>query len=157
MSLRRATPDDADALTRLRVQMYESWSGDVPRGAWLDASTELFRRRLADEPDTFVAFVVEEDGHVVSSGVGWIEVHLVNPNNLTGRRGHIASMSTDPAARRRGHARAILAALVEWFDARDIARVDLVATPAGEPLYRSLGFADHQDAVALVRRIEDQR
>lgn len=156
MSLRRATPDDAADLTRLRALMYDAWSGSSGGDEWRESSTAMFRRRLADETESFVAFVVEDDRRVVASGVGWIDEHLPNPHNLPGTRGHIASMSTEEAYRSRGHARAIIEALVAWFDERDVKRIDLVATPAGEPLYRSLGFAEHGDAVALVRRAEDQ-
>lgn len=154
MTLRRATADDAAALTRLRVQMYESWQEDAGGEEWRDASTAMFRRRIAEEPDDFVAYVVEVDGRVVSSGVGWLSTHLPNPRNLSGRRGHIASMSTEPAHRRRGYARQVITALVEWFAERGIVRIDLVATAEGEPLYRSVGFAEHQDAQALVWRGE---
>ncbi|HVE98264.1 MAG TPA: GNAT family N-acetyltransferase [Mycobacteriales bacterium] len=157
MSLRRATPADAAELSRLRALMYDAWSGSSAGVEWRDSATEMFRRRLAEEPDDFVAFVVEEAGHVVASGVGWVSEHLPNPHNLSGRRGHIASMSTEAAYHRRGYARSIIDALVDWFDQRDIKRIDLVATPAGEPLYRSVGFAEHPNAVALVRRAEDQR
>ncbi|MFD7668149.1 hypothetical protein [Streptomyces sp. NPDC059788] len=32
-----------------------------------------------------------------------------------------------------------------WFREQEVARVDLSASSAGEPLYRTLGFADHPD------------
>ncbi|HVE63271.1 MAG TPA: GNAT family N-acetyltransferase [Mycobacteriales bacterium] len=167
MSLRRATADDASALTRLRAAMLESMGdvaahGDGSVGAgsdepWRLCADEMFARRLSEDPETFVAFVVEDaDGTLVASGVGWISEHLPGPHNVTGRRGYIASMSTVPDGRRQGHGRQIVAALLDWFDERAISRVDLVATPMGEPLYRSFGFADHRGAVALVRRGEEQ-
>ncbi len=49
-------------------------------------------------------------------------------------------MSTLPEARGRGHARAVLRALLDWCVGRGVSRVDLRATPYGEPLYRSEGF-----------------
>ena len=56
-------------------------------------------------------------------------------------------MTTEPrglteaeAARRRGHARRVLTGLMAWLDEQGVGRVDLRATPDGQPLYASLGF-----------------
>jgi len=135
--------------------MLESMGRDEAN-EWRLNAEEMFGRRLRDEPETFAAFVVEgPSGTVVSSGVGWISEHLPSTWNVTGRRGHIASMSTEPAARRQGHARQIMVELLDWFDVRGIKRIDLTATSMGEPLYRSVGFADPGNGLPLVRRAED--
>ncbi len=136
-TLRRATPADAEALTRLRGLMHEAM-GDEPHEQWRVRCVEDFRRRLST--DSFVAFVVEEAGTVVSAGAGWIEEHLPSPYQVDGRRGHIASMSTDPAYRRNGYARLVFHALMEWFAEHDLGRVDLRATPDGQGLYAQFGF-----------------
>jgi GNAT superfamily N-acetyltransferase len=142
MGVRRATPADAEELTRLRSAMYETWGADTSDAGWREANLELFRRRLSADPD-FVAFVVDgEEGRLVASGAGWIEQHLPGPQNPTGRRGHIASMSTDPRARRQGLARAVFEALLGWFEEQGVHRIDLRATPMGEPLYRAYGFGE---------------
>jgi GNAT superfamily N-acetyltransferase len=49
-------------------------------------------------------------------------------------------MSTDPAFRRRGYARDVFSALMEWFTSLGIARVDLRATEDGRALYEQFGF-----------------
>ena len=136
-SLRPATPSDAPGLTRLRGFMHEAM-GDAVDDTWRARCEEAFARRLATEG--FVAFVVEEDGRAVAGGAGWLEEHLPSPYQLDGRRGHIASMSTDPAYRRRGYGRLVLEALMGWFAEHGIVRVDLRATPDGRPLYEAFGF-----------------
>ena len=136
-TLRRATPDDAPALTQLRGLMHEAMGSDL-NDAWRRRCEEDFRRRLGS--DVFVAFVVEADDRVVSGGAGWLEEHLPSPYQLDARRGHIASMSTDPAYQRRGYARMVFEALMSWFAEQGIPRVDLRATPDGEPLYAAFGF-----------------
>jgi GNAT superfamily N-acetyltransferase len=135
--LRRATPNDAEALARLRGVMHTSM-GDRLTDVWYDECVAAFRRRTATEE--FRAYVVEVDGAVVSSGSGWFEEHLPSPYLLSGMRGHIASMSTDPEHRRQGYGRDVFAALMEWFTSIGIARVDLRATEDGRPLYESFGF-----------------
>ncbi len=136
-TLRRATVADAAELTRLRGHMHRSM-GDEPTPGWAQRCEDTLARRLPTE--SFVAFVVEVDGRLVSGGCGWLEEHLPSPYQLDARRGHIASMSTDPSARRQGHGRAVLAALMAWFAERDIPRIDLRATPDGLPLYTAAGF-----------------
>jgi GNAT superfamily N-acetyltransferase len=49
-------------------------------------------------------------------------------------------MSTEPSARRQGHARQVMTALLGWMADQGLPRVDLRATPDGQPLYASLGF-----------------
>lgn len=148
--VRRAVPDDAAELTRLRGVMYESWGGDAASGEWAQASIAYMRRALAT--DELVAFVVDGTDGLVSCGIGWVEQHLPGPNNLSGLRGHIANMSTEPGHRRNGHARAVFEALLAWFEERGVTRIDLRATTDGEPLYRSYGFTDPHDVPLTLRR-----
>jgi len=136
-TLRRATAGDAQALTRLRGLMHLAM-GDTLTDEWEAMCVAAFGRRLGD-PD-FAAFLVVEGDLAVACGVGWLEEHLPAPYALDGRRGHISSMSTDPAFRRRGYARMVMKALMEWFDAKGVPRVDLRATPFGRPLYEAEGF-----------------
>ena len=141
-TLRRATPADAAELTRLRGLMHEAM-GDRPTGESVARTEAAFSRRLAG--DELVAYVVSEgqqgDGErLVSCGVGWLEEHLPSPYQLDPRRGHIASMSTEPSARRQGHGRAVFRALLGWFGEQGVSRVDLRATPDGQPLYEEFGF-----------------
>ena len=138
-NLRRARPDDAAELTRLRGLMVAAMGGEPTTAGWAQACEAAFTRRLA-EPDRFAAWLVEVDGRAVSSGVGWVEEHLPAPGTLDGRRGHVASMSTEPAHQRAGHGRAVLTALMGWFASLEVPRVDLRATEAGRPLYEDMGF-----------------
>lgn len=71
-------------------------------------------------------------------------------------RGHVFNMSTFPAHRRRGYARACLEALLEWFRDETQARViNMNATQDGIPLYRSVGFTEPRFA-ALQLILADQ-
>lgn len=138
-TLRRADERDADALVALRAHMHRAMGADPTVPGWAEACRAALVRRLA-EPERFAAFVVDVDGAAVSGGVGWVEEHLPSPRQLDGRRGHIASMSTDPAHRRTGHGREVLHALLGWFAELGVGRIDLRATPDGRPMYEAVGF-----------------
>ena len=137
-TVRPALPADAAALTRLRALMFASMGTPVEQPDWEQASTEAFARRLATPG--FRAYVVDGPDGLVAGGAGWVDEYLPSPRQLDGRRGHIASMSTAPAHRRQGHARAVLGALMAWFAEQGVVRVDLRATADGLPLYEAFGF-----------------
>jgi RimJ/RimL family protein N-acetyltransferase len=147
--VRQATPDDAPELVRLRGIMLSSMSGDEPPpGPWQDHAELFLRTRLA-QPDGFLAaFVVDRPagpGKLAACAVGSIEHRLAGPDNPRGTAGYVFNVATDPDQRRRGYSRACMGALMAWFAQRDVRKVDLRASPEGEPLYASLGFARTTD------------
>jgi ribosomal protein S18 acetylase RimI-like enzyme len=143
--VRRAEAVDAADLVRLRAQML----ADMGRAAggdadpWRARAEDWFADRLVRGRE-FASFVVDDpDDGVVACSAGICDFHAPGPGNLTGVRGHVFNVSTFPAHRKRGHARACLEALLEWFRDETEARViNLNATPDGIALYRSAGFTE---------------
>ncbi|YCK34236.1 GNAT family N-acetyltransferase [Actinomadura sp. ATCC 39365] len=145
---RTATEQDVPELVRLRALLFDDLGGDFfnPPNAdddWRDALARVFRQKLA-EPDCQI-LVVDGDTGLAACGIGTIEQWFPGPHSRNGRIGHVIGMVTDPSCRRRGHSRAIMLGLLDWFRDRDAVRVDLTASRGAEPLYRQLGFADHPD------------
>jgi ribosomal protein S18 acetylase RimI-like enzyme len=136
---------DIEEIIRLRALMLESVDGiEVPPGPWVEDTTATLRERLSSSDPTFVAVVVDQPDHpgrLACCVIGLIETRLGSPENPTGRFGYILNVCTDAAYRRRGYARACMEALLAWYAASDVPKIDLKATDEGEPLYRSLGFA----------------
>ncbi|WP_406402692.1 hypothetical protein OH805_25910 [Streptomyces sp. NBC_00879] len=92
MSLaRRATPDDAEELVRLRKVMQDSYLGPHPDVSWQPAAIETLRRRLADPDGDLTAFVVERPGGLAACVVGTIEYRLGGPGNPHGVSGQVLS------------------------------------------------------------------
>jgi GNAT superfamily N-acetyltransferase len=146
IQIRRAAPDDAPELVRLRGVMLGGLDGEEPApGPWQAVAEETLRKRLA-EPDpaaSLAAFVVDRPDRppaLAACAVGVIEERLGDPDNPSGRYGYVFNVATDPGYRRRGFSRGCMAAVLDWYRARGVRKVDLKATEAGEPLYRSLGF-----------------
>lgn len=150
---RLAVADDIPELLRLRGVMFDAMDRREDDGAWQESSATLLREGFAR--GDVAAFVVDHPdtpGRVVSGGVAVIVQRLGNARNPSGRYGHVQSMATDPEFRRQGLARAVLAALLAWFEQRDIVAVDLHASPMGEPLYRSMGFREGHEPELRWRR-----
>jgi GNAT superfamily N-acetyltransferase len=61
-------------------------------------------------------------------------------------------VATDERWRRSGLSRAILQALLSWYETKEVPTIELHATAIGERLYRSLGFQEGpHTALRLVR------
>jgi GNAT superfamily N-acetyltransferase len=142
VEVRRATPEDADELVRLRQVMFDALVGSHgTAGGWEAAAAEVFRTGLAD--GSVVAYVVDgPDGGLVAGGVATVSQRIPGPGNHSGRFGFVQSMATDLAWRRHGLGRLVFAALMDWFRSEGVTAVDLHASPEGDALYRSFGFAE---------------
>ncbi|MCF3124483.1 GNAT family N-acetyltransferase [Streptomyces arenae] len=146
--VRQAAEKDLPELVRLRALLFEDMGGEYfnPGSAgddWRHRLARVLKDQLASDA-TRILVVDGEDG-LAACGIGSVEQWFPGPHNVTGRVGHVIGVVTDPAYRRRGHSRAIMRSLLDWFRTRDVSRVDLYASPEGEPLYRDLGFVDHPD------------
>jgi ribosomal protein S18 acetylase RimI-like enzyme len=142
-------PEDAPELVRLRGVMFADLQGHEPEpGRWQSASEETLRKRLADPEGSLAAFVVDGPDRavtLVACAVGVVEQRLASPTHQTVDLGYVFNVATDPGYRRRGYSRACMEALLGWFRQRGVRKIDLHASVAGEPLYRSLGFLRSKD------------
>ncbi|MEU9624915.1 MULTISPECIES: GNAT family N-acetyltransferase [unclassified Streptomyces] len=146
--LRQAAEDDIAELVRLRALLFEDLGGDFFAPAagsddWLDALASVLKEQMT--ADAVRILVVDGAAGLAACGIGTVEQRLPGPHLRNGRIGQVIGVVTDPAYRRRGHSRAILEGLLDWFREREVARVDLYASAEGEPLYRDLGFVNHPD------------
>jgi GNAT superfamily N-acetyltransferase len=145
--VRRALPEDAEEVLRLRQIMIDSLFG-APSAVWHGESLPTLRAKLGERDGDFTAFVVdhpERPGALASLVAGTIDYRIGKSGEPRGMVGFVFSVATDPSARRRGYARACMTTLLEWFRERGARRVQLTASPEAEPLYVSLGFRPKPD------------
>ncbi|WP_314225723.1 GNAT family N-acetyltransferase [Streptomyces zaehneri] len=146
--VRRALPEDAAEVLRLRQLMIDSLSPVDSSTGWHAESLPTLRERLAEPDGDFAAFVVdhpERPGTLAALVVGTVEYRIGRAGNPRGIIGFVFSVATDPDARRRGYARAGMDALLAWFRARGVVQVHLTASADAAPLYSSLGFRPKPD------------
>ncbi|MFB8032963.1 GNAT family N-acetyltransferase [Streptomyces sp. NPDC056004] len=155
-AVRQAVEGDIAELVRLRAMLFDDLGGDFFAPAsggddWLQALAVVLKEQLsaaadaASGTDAVRILVVDGGSGLAACGIGTIEQRLPGPHLRNGRIGQVIGVVTDPEYRRLGHSRSVMRGLLDWFRERDVARVDLYASPEGEPLYRELGFTNHPD------------
>jgi ribosomal protein S18 acetylase RimI-like enzyme len=139
--VRFAVAEDAPVLVVLRAAMFAAMGQDPggPEAPWRSSAEHWFAEYLPTGR-VLVALAEVPGAGPVASAMAVLEQRAPSPTNPAGIAAHVSQVSTLPAHRRQGHARACLQALLDGLDARGAARTDLFATGEGEALYRSLGF-----------------
>ena len=138
--LREATAADLPTLVRHRDAMWTEMGRVAPGepdptsgayGKWLE---ERMRR------GALTAFIAEEGGQVLASGGVWVQEVQPRPGHPLTQWGYILSLYTEPVARGRGLAKAIVQACIDRAKEAGCTRATLHASDAGRPLYEEFGF-----------------
>jgi GNAT superfamily N-acetyltransferase len=139
-SLRRATEADLPTLVRHRDAMWAEMGRVAPGEA--DPTSQAYGDWLAARMarGALTAFVAEEDGRVLASGGVWIQEVQPRPGHPLTKWGYILSVYTEPVARARGLAKAIVQACIDRAREVGCTRATLHASDAGRPLYEEFGF-----------------
>ncbi|MBO0726176.1 MAG: GNAT family N-acetyltransferase [Blastocatellia bacterium] len=148
--IRRATIDDATIIAHHRAAMFRDM-GDL-RGddvARIEDAAFVYMRQMMAER-RYLGWLVERESEAVAgaahgevvAGAGIIISQLLpRPGAIEGgAQALIANVYCEPEHRRRGLARALITAMLDWCKRARMAKVVLHASPDGRPLYESLGF-----------------
>jgi GNAT superfamily N-acetyltransferase len=148
--LREATVADAAVLARQRRLMFEAMGSVAAEEApALEAAARAWLERAMPE-NRFRGWVVEHDGVPVAGGGLWLRDLMPRPRHTDGEaEPRVMSMWTDPDHRRRGLARLVMDAILEWCRANGMKAVTLSASPDGRALYEQLGFKAAAREMAL--------
>ena len=120
--------------------MYEDMGYDDEPSliAMTETSRPYLREAMAD--GTLHAWVAEVDVRVIGGGLITVSPWLSHPYDRQCRKATVLNVYVDPEFRRRGIARWIMQAMIEWCRKEGFVNVSLHASKFGRPLYESLGF-----------------
>jgi GNAT superfamily N-acetyltransferase len=142
MMIRKATEEEDDILMRHYRAIWESYGvDDVNIRADADATVREFIRD-GRERFRMAAFLAELDGQVVGSVACQLQ-QLPYPDVVVPafrKHGYIWSVFVEPAARRRGVARALVIRAVEYLRSIGCTKAVLHSSDAGQAVYRQVGF-----------------
>jgi ribosomal protein S18 acetylase RimI-like enzyme len=140
-SVRRASTDDIGTLAAHRRAMFVDMGYQDERA--LDAMAAKCHGWLLAKMNRgeYLAWLAEAPDQSIVAGTGlwlmdWIP-HMIG----SGRRGNILNVYTAPEFRRRGLARELMKAAMEWCRSNGVDVVVLHASADGRRLYESMGFA----------------
>ncbi|MFE7804491.1 GNAT family N-acetyltransferase [Streptomyces sp. NPDC057430] len=145
---RLATPADAAEIARLRSENILSEPLDE---AWLTACANQLALRLQDGGDARAYVVDSPTGELATCALGLVHAVLPAPKYPKGLAVRIHAVATDPAHRRRGYAKAALAALLDHLEHAGVTLYELYASDGSAPLYESLGFAADPALMRMTR------
>jgi len=136
-----ATLHDIATIVSHRRSMFAAmgYSDDAALDAMASAFEPWLRRKMLDG-DYLAWFAIAQD-QSVAAGIGlWLmdwPPHMIGSG---GRRGNILNIFVRPEDRRRGIARELTRAALDWCRANAIDHVMLHSSVDGRHLYESLGF-----------------
>jgi GNAT superfamily N-acetyltransferase len=138
--IRSASLEEASIIVEQRCGMFVGMG--FPRDAQMAKMAEEFLPWLKQKmaAGQYMAWFAEANGTVVA-GSGLLLIEW--PPHLIGRsshRGYILNIYTHPDHRRKGLAKRLTQAAVDWCRANGIEIVFLHASEQGRPVYESMGF-----------------
>ncbi|HEX8262479.1 MAG TPA: GNAT family N-acetyltransferase [Allosphingosinicella sp.] len=149
ISFRQAQARDIPRLAELRWQMRME-GGEAPgdgREAFIRACAAFYERTMA--PGLQTHFVAEQDGRIVAT-VSLHEVEMLpRPGRIEDRFGCITNNFSEPGARGRRIASALLGHVVGHAEANDLELLIVWPSERAVPFYERLGFQWENEVMEL--------
>lgn len=147
--VRAATPDDAEAIIRMRSEHVLS---KPLSEEWIRRCTEELTPRLTDQGDARAFVIDAPDGTMAACALGLIHPVLPAPAYPRGLAARVHMVATHPGHRRRGYARAVVSTLLDHLaDVEQVTLFELHASVEAQPLYRELGFTGSPALMRMTR------
>ena len=144
MVFEKTDANDISELAALRIEFLRADRGEIPASELsliFDRLPAYFRQHLNRD---LLAFVCRDADAIAGCCFLYISEKPPNPTYPTGRVGTALNVYTRPKYRRKGIAGRLLKMLLSEAANLRLDFVELKATDAGYPLYKSLGFQDEQ-------------
>ncbi|MCQ6555729.1 GNAT family N-acetyltransferase [Streptomyces sp. C10-9-1] len=147
--VRAATPEDAEAIVRMRSAhiLAEPLSEE-----WIRRCATELAPRLGPAGDARAFVVDAPDGALASCALGLVHSALPTPDRPRGLAARLHIVATRPDLRRRGCARAAVSALVDHLAEKEhVTLFEVDASVEAAPLYRELGFTGSPVSMRMTR------
>lgn len=151
MAVEKAGINDIDALVKMRLDYLREDNSCLDDQDVISIKKDLpdyYRDHL--NRDLFV-YVIRDGLEIVSCAFLLIVLKPMSPSFINGITGTVLNVYTCPQYRSRGYAKKIMGALLEDAEQMKLSVIELKATDAGYPLYRSIGFTDDVSGYHLMK------
>lgn len=138
--IRQGTLDDLDVVVHQRLGMFRDMGIPAAQLAIVEPAARAYFQN-AIPTGYYRPFLAQtSDGRLVAGGGIVILDWPGSASDTGGTKAMILNMYTEPDYRRRGLARRVMQAMLDWCRDAGYKTVSLHASPYGRPLYESLGF-----------------
>ncbi len=148
INYRKATIDDAEILTAMRVRMLSEGEDYPPDfiGRIENRTREYIISGLQD--NSYIIWVAEAEEQIAA--MGGITIYYLPPNDwcISGKSAYLGSLYTDHKYRKLGIASELLNRLVEEAKGIGCERILLHTTKMGRAIYERFGFENSEGAMA---------
>ncbi len=141
ITIREAQPSESAIILHHRRSMFRDMGvGTVEdRDLMVEVTGPWLARALADGSYRHW-LALDGSGRVVAGGGVLLSPWPAHPKDPCTERAVILNVYAEPEFRRRGIARQIMRAILDWAGERGLRSVNLHASDEGRPLYEKLGF-----------------
>ena len=142
MIYEKATTKDISVLTDLRLAYLQEDLGviTVDDLQKLQASLPGYYEKHLNKD--LMVYIAREEDTIVSCAFLLIVEKPMSPAFITGKTGTVLNVYTKEEHRRKGHAKKLMAKMLEDANAQEVSVIELKATEEGYPLYKSIGFVE---------------
>ncbi len=155
--IRRAVPEDADALARLRYAFRLERRGAAAGEAEFVARCATWMRTRLREDSHWKAWVAGRESSLI--GHVWLQIveKIPNPGLDAEQHGYVSNFFVIPRERNSGAGTQLLRAAVGHCRSIGVDTVFLWPTERSRPLYRRIGFTTPTDMLVMDLHLPKQR
>jgi GNAT superfamily N-acetyltransferase len=148
ISCRLATLKDINVLVDYRILLLKAVQKEIPlqNEKKLRTALQAYYSKAMKEKTCF-SYIAESQKQPIAFGTLILWNKPGNFFTITGKSGYILNMYTLPKYRGLGAASIILDKLILHARKLKVRKLELHATPIGEPIYRKAGFKEHPNKV----------
>jgi len=143
--LKRMNENDKELFVKLRMDFFlEYYHLEETEKRQIEQSLRRYFDDHINKGD-FIGLFAEYNGNIASSVYLAIVDKPPNPHFMDGKTGTLLNVFTYPAYRKKGLAQKLVTEIVNEAKEKGVKYFDLMATDAGYPLYKKLGFTESKD------------
>jgi len=148
ITLKKATISDIETIIEYRIIFLHEAQGIPSKELELSLRESLrqyFTKSLENE--TFISWIAEYENNPIGFSGMVVREQPGNFDIPNGKTGYILNMFTLKEYRNNGVGTLLFQKLIDEAELRKLDRIELHATPDGEPIYRRFGFIEPHDKV----------
>lgn len=146
ITIKKAEIDDIELLVKWRIEVLREVF-EIPFDLSLDELRDENEKYYLSELASggHIACFAYLDGEIIGCGGVCIYREMPSPDNLTGMCAYLMNIYTRPDYRKMGVGNEIVNWLIKRAEEKEITKIYLEASEAGEKLYRKIGFSDMEN------------